>query len=307
MKKEELDRIWLKIFNDTNERQRRQIAGLKAIEAGWGGITEVCNLTGMSHHTVIKGIREIKRGRLEKAKRIRKRGGGRKKLIKKTPNLKKDIDDVLKDNTAGDPMRFLLWTNKSLSNISEALKKKNHSISKYTVRRILKKEKYSLQSNKKSKEYCNTPERDSQFKYINEQVGKFAKNKQPVVSTDTKKKELVGEFKNSGRRWMKKGQAEVVNVYDFPSLSKGKAVPYGIYEVIKNNGFVNVGISFDTAEFAVNSINRWWKNIGKKNYPKAKELLICADCGGSNGNRNKLWKYSLQKFAKKNNVNRPTD
>lgn len=297
-----LDQMWLNILSNSNEIQRRQLAAIKALEFGWGGISKVCQMTGMSHHTIDKGIREIKKVKSILTNRIRKVGGGRKKIVKKNPEIKKDIKKILRGNTAGDPMKFLKWTNKSLSNISKELQKLNYKISRYTVRRELIKEGYTLQSNKKSKEHCKYPERDSQFKYINSQIEKFAENKQPVISVDTKKKELVGKFKNSGRQWIKKGEAEEVNVYDYKSLSKGKAVPYGIYEIIKNNGFVNVGISADTAEFAVNSIGRWWRNIGKKNYPKAKELLICADCGGSNGNKNRLWKYCLHKFAKKNNL-----
>ena len=302
MNKGELDDMWLNIVANSNELQRRQIAGLKALEIGWGGISKVCRMTGMSHHTVDKGVREIKRNKPPQTNRIRKAGGGRKKIVKKNPKIKEDIDKIMRDNTAGDPMKFLIWTNKSLSNISKQLQKLNHTISRYTVRRELIKEGYALQSNKKSKESCKYHERDSQFRYINSQIGNFSNRNQPVISTDTKKKELVGEFKNAGRRWTRKSKAEEVNVYDYESLSKGKAVPYGIYEIIKNNGFVNVGISTDTAEFAVNSISRWWTNIGKKNYPKATELLVCSDCGGSNGNKNRLWKYCLHKFAKKNNL-----
>lgn len=302
MNKNELDNMWLNILTNSNELQRRQIAGLKALELGRGGISKVCTMTGMSHHTIDKGIKEIRKGKPTQTNRIRKLGGGRKNIVEKNPEIKKKLKEILKKNTAGDPMKFLIWTNKSLSNISRELHKFNHIMSRYTVRRELIKEGYTLQSNKKSKEYCKSPVRDSQFKYINSQIEQFTNRNQPVISTDTKKKELVGEFKNSGREWTKKGEAEEVNVYDFPSLAEGKAVPYGIYEIIKNNGFVNIGISSDTAEFAVNSINRWWRNIGEKNYPHAKELLICADCGGSNGNRNKLWKYCLHKFAKKNNL-----
>jgi len=302
MEKKEFGSMWLGIVRNSNELQRRHIAGLKALEFGWGGISKVCRMTGMSHHTVIRGIREIKKEKPVPKDRVRKVGGGRKKIVEKTPKIKSDIDNILRENTAGDPMKFLIWTNKSLYNISKELQKLDHTISRYTVRRELIKEGYTLQSNKKSKELGSSPKRDSQFKYINYQIEKFANRKQPVISTDTKKKELVGKFKNSGRKWMKKGQAEEVNIYDFETLSEGKAIPYGIYEILRNNGFVNVGISSDTAEFAVNSISRWWKNIGKKYYPHAKDLLICSDCGGSNGNRNRLWKYCLRKFAKKNNL-----
>lgn len=302
MNENRFDLMWLDILQNSNETQRRQMAALKALEFGWGGVSKVCQMTGMSHNTIDKGIKELNRGKIVQQDRIRKAGGGRKKIIDKVPEIRQELEKILRGNTAGDPMRFLIWTNKSLDNISKELKKMKRNISRYTVRRILLKEGYTLQSNKKSKEYCNSPKRDSQFKYINGQIGEFAKNKQPVISVDTKKKELVGNFKNAGKRWLKKGKAEIVNIYDFVSLAKGKAIPYGIYEILKNNGFVNIGISYDTAEFAVNSICRWWKNIGAKNYPKSKELLICADSGGSNGNRNKLWKYHLQKFANENNL-----
>lgn len=302
MNKNKFDQMWLNILWNSNELQKRQLAALKVLELGWGGISKVCRMTGMSHHTINRGIKEIKGGKVAQADRIRKVGGGRKKIIDKNPEIKKDLEKILRDNTAGDPMRFLIWTNRSLANISKGLKKMKHKMSRYTVRRILLEEGYTLQSNKKSKEYCKSPKRDSQFKYINNQIEGFTKKKQPVISVDTKKKELVGKFKNAGKRWLKKGKAEIVNVYDFESLAKGKAIPYGIYEILKNNGFVNIGVSADTAEFAVNSINRWWKNIGIKNYPNSKELLICADGGGSNGSRSKLWRYYLQKFAKKNNL-----
>ena len=196
-------------------------------------------------------------------------------------------------------MSRLKWTNKSTYTISDALKNKKQNISEGTVGSIIKNLGYSLQANVKSKENGSSEERDSQFRYINEQVKIFEKKNMPVISVDTKKRELVGNFKNNGRKYQKKGKAEIVNVYDFEYLAKGKAIPYGIYEVIKNNGFVNVGISHDTAEFAVESIKQWWKNIGKRNYPKAKELLICSDSGGSNANRSRLWKFYLKKFANK--------
>lgn len=297
------DQMWLNIFQNSNEVQRRQLAALKALELGWGGVSKVCHITGMSHNTVDKGIKELKQGKTEQQNRIRKEGGGRKRIVEKNPDIRNELEKIMKDSTAGDPMRFLIWTNKSLENISKRLKRLGYKISRYTVRRILLKEGYTLQSNKKSKEYCNSPKRDSQFVYINSQIEEFEKKKQPVISVDTKKKELIGKFKNAGKRWLKKGNAEVVNVYDFKSLAKGKAIPYGIYEIFKNNGFVNIGISSDTAEFAVNSIRSWWKNIGAKNYPDSKELLICADSGGSNGSRSVLWKYYLQELANETGLN----
>jgi hypothetical protein len=302
MDESKLDRLWLNVFRGSNERQRRHLAALKALELGWGGVSKVCRMTGMSHNTVDRGVDELEQGKNVQGDRVRVAGGGRKKIVDKDPEIKDNIERILRDNTVGDPMLFLLWTNKSLNNISKELKKEKHSISRYTVRRFLLEHGYTLQSNKKSKEHANSPRRDSQFRYINEMVGKFSGKNQPVISVDAKKKELVGSFKNAGKRWLKAGEAEEVNVYDFESLAEGKAVPYGIYEIARNKGFVNVGISSDTAEFAVNSIRRWWKNIGQKNYLQAKELLICSDCGGSNGNRNKLWAYHLQKFAEENGI-----
>ena len=300
MKKEDLLRGKINYLSSLNEVDARHYVGLWAIELGWGGISKVNKLTGKSMDTIRKGISEIKSGtNIKKEGRLRKEGGGRKKIVEKNPGVKKDIENILEDNTAGDPMSKLKWTNKSTYTIATVLKNKGQNISEDTTGRIIKKLGYSLQANIKSKESGSSEERDSQFRYINEQVKIFEKKNMPVISVDTKKKELVGNFKNNGRKWMKKGKAEIVNIYDFEYLSKGKAIPYGIYEVLKNNGFVNVGISHDTSEFAVESIRQWWKNIGKKNYHNANELLICADGGGSNASRSKLWKFYLQKFANK--------
>ena len=299
MKKEDTDKFWLKALSECNEVQRRRLSGIKAIEFGRGGVLYVCKLTGMSHHTVIKGMREVRDTKREPTTKLRKEGGGRKKIVEKNPQIKKDIENILEENTAGDPMSKLKWTNKSTYAIAKELTSQGKIISEVTTGRIIKQFGYSLQANVKSRESGSSEDRDSQFRYINKQVKIFAKKNMPVISVDTKKKELVGNFKNSGRKWQKKGKVEIVNVYDFEYLSKGKAVPYGIYEIVKNNGFVNVGISHDTSEFAVESIRQWWKNIGRKNYKNSKELLICADGGGSNSSRSILWKFYLQKFANK--------
>ena len=305
MKKEYINKFWLNTLLGCNENevQRRRIAGVKAIEIGWGGISRVCELTGMSSHTVQKGINEVRANKKESPLKLRKSGGGRKRLKEKYPQLKKDLDILMKDNTAGNPMNKLKWTNKSTYSIADFLKLKGHNISEVTVGRILKEEEYSLQSNKKMYEGKSHDDRDAQFQYINKQVNRFLKKKQPVISVDTKKKELVGNFKNKGRIWTKKGQAEHVNAYDFPSFAKGKVVPYGAYDINLNKGFVNVGISSDTSEFAVESIRQWWKQLGKKHYPKARELLITADSGGSNGYRNRGWKYFLNKLSKETGLN----
>jgi len=299
MEKEDTDKLWLIALSECNEVQRRRLAGIRSIERGRGGVLYVCKLTGMSHHTVIKGMREVRNTKRKPTTRLRKEGGGRKKIMAKNPEVKKDIENILEENTAGDPMSYLKWTNKSTYTIAKELNSKGKNISEDTAGRIIKQLGYSLQLNVKSKESGSSEERDSQFRYINGQVKIFAKKNMPVISVDTKKKELVGNFKNNGRRWLKKGEAEMVNIYDFEYLAKGKAIPYGIYEVLKNNGFVNVGISHDTSEFAVESIKKWWQNIGKKNYQSAKKLLICADGGGSNASRSKLWKFYLEKFANK--------
>ncbi len=298
MKKDDADRLWFKTLSGCNEVQRRRLAGVKAIEIGWGGLAHVCKITMMSHHTVIKGMMEVSNKNRETIARIRKEGAGRKKIAEKNPRIKKEIENIMKENTSGDPMNKLKWINKSTYSIADFLKLKGYNISEVTVGRILKEENYSLQSNKKMYEGKSHDDRDEQFRYINNQVTLFLNKKQPVISVDTKKKELVGNFKNQGQIWTKKGQAEHVNAYDFPSFAKGKVVPYGAYDINLNKGFVNVGVSSDTAEFAVESIRQWWKQLGKKHYPKARELLITADSGGSNGYRNRGWKYFLNKLAK---------
>ena len=297
MENEEIDRFWLTTLKGCNEVQRRRLAGVKALQIGWGGVSYVCNLAKMSPNTVRKGIQEVKSGRAEKSKKLRKDGGGRKKLSDKNPRIEKVLERIMNDATAGDPMRVLKWTHKSTYAIAEALKEKRFSISEDTVGRMLKSKKYSLQANKKRYEGKSHPDRDAQFHYINNQAKDFLKKRQPVISVDTKKKELVGNFKNSGRTWRKKGTPEEVNVYDFPTLAEGKVIPYGTYDINLNKGFVNVGITSDTSEFAVESIRQWWKQLGKKHYPKAKELLITADSGGSNGYRNRGWKYFLNRLS----------
>ena len=300
MKNEEIIETKLFYLSTLNELDSRHYVAIWAIELGWGGISKVSKLTGKSVNTIRKGIKEINsKTDIKKAGRLRNKGGGRKKIIEKQPEVKKDIENILEENTAGDPMSKLKWTNKSTYSIAKELNFKGINISEDTSGRIIKQLGYSLQANIKSKESGSSKERDSQFKYINEQVKIFEKKGMPVISVDAKKKELVGNFKNNGRKWMKKGRAEIVNVYDFEYLAKGKAIPYGIYESLKDNGFVNVGISHNTSEFAVESIRQWWKNIGKKNYKNAKELLICADGGGSNASRSRLWKFYLQKFVNK--------
>jgi predicted transcriptional regulator len=256
MKKEDLVRSKLNYLSNLNEVDSRNYLGLWAIEEGWGGISKISKLTGKSMDTIRKGISEINSGRNIKTEtgRLRKEGGGRKKIVDKNPEIEKIIENILEENTAGDPMSKLKWTNKSTYSITNELKNKGQNISEDTAGRVIKKLGYSLQANIKSKESGSSEERDSQFRYINEQVKIFSKKDIPIISVDAKKKELVGNFKNSGRKWTKKGKAEIVNVYDFWFLAKGKAIPYGIYDINMNKGFVNVGIDHNTSEFAVESI-----------------------------------------------------
>ena len=297
MKKADSQQI-LRVIKRLNESQTRWYVAREAISLGRGGIKKMNRITGISRTTIIKGIKELKNRYLGVNGRIRRVGGGRNKLEENNPDLTKSLKNILEVNTLGDPMSFMKWTNKSLHKIEKELKGQGHDISYRTVGRRLKKMGYSLQANKKAFEGSSHPERDEQFYYINDCVKEFVSKKQPVISVDTKKKELIGNFKNQGQIWTKKGQAKHVNAYDFPSFAKGKVVPYGAYDINLNKGFVNVGISSDTSEFAVESIRQWWKQLGKKHYPKAKKLLITADSGGSNGYRNRGWRYFLNQFAK---------
>jgi hypothetical protein len=252
----------------------------------------------MSRPTILKGIRELKQLRdLDATERVRRPGAGRKRLDIVAPKFPRAIEKVLAENTAGDPMSALRWTNKSTQAIAEVLTRQGCPVSDETVRRRLHELGYTLQANSKMDEGDSPDERDEQFKYINRQVKAFMVRGDPVLSIDTKKKERVGNFKNPGRTWLPKGSPRKVGAYDFPDLAEGPAIPYGAYDPSRNVGFVNVGTTHDTAEFAVQSIRRWWKLIGRQHYADARELLLCADGGGSNGSRNRAWKYHLQHLA----------
>jgi hypothetical protein len=287
--------VWRKLLPTLNEAQRRWYVAQKALELGWGGVSRVQEVTGMSYPTILKGIRELKEfGRLPVLERIRRPGGGRKPLEDHDPGFAKALGQIMKENTAGDPMSALRWTHKSTSSIAEELTRQGHPVGAWTVGVRLRELGYSLQANRKDKEGLSPPERDVQFRYINRQVNKFASRGEPVISVDAKKKEKIGDLKNTGREWRPKGNPRKVDVHDF---AKQKAIPYGAYDIERNEGFVNVGVSRETAEFAVESIRRWWKLVGRGHYPKAKTLLMCADCGGGNGTRRRGWKYHLQQFA----------
>jgi hypothetical protein len=290
------DDLMLKVLGALSESQARWYVAREALARGRGGLKAMFELTGMSRPTILKGIRELEQRKELPRERVRQLGGGRKRLEESDPGLQAALERIMEENTAGDPMSLLRWTNKSTVRIAEELTRLGHSVSDETVRRRLAEMGYSLQANAKNLEE-SAAGRDQQFRYINRQVKQYLAGQEPVLSVDTKKKERVGNFKNAGKTWRPKGQPTEVNVYDFPHLGVGPAIPYGAYDQQRNEGFVNVGISHDTAEFAVDSVRRWWRWIGRRGYPTAARLLLCADGGGSNGSRNRAWKYHLQQFA----------
>lgn len=280
-----------------SENSKRAWAASESIAIGRGGDTIVSEATGMSRVTISRGKADVKGEYTPNDKRIRKAGGGRKSLKEKSPLLVKDLDKMIAPLTRGDPENPLRWTCKSTYNLAEALKEKGHSISQKSVYTMLQELGYSMQSNKKVLEGKQHPDRDSQFQFINQKVLVFQEAGLPVISVDAKKKENIGVFKNTGVEWEKHGQPVKVKTYDFPDKKKGKACPYGVYDLTRNEGWVNVGISRDTAEFAVESIRRWWKGMGMYKYPEATGLLITADGGGSNSYRARLWKREIQNLS----------
>ena len=285
---------------ELDERRRRQWAAAEARDVGWGGISLVARATGLSRPTIMTGLKELElsaKSRLVAAARVRSPGGGRRTLTQSDPGLVEALERLIDPATRGDPMSPLRWTCKSTAKLAEELTRQNHPVSDRTVAMLLKQSGYSLQANRKSREGSSHPDRNAQFEYINRQVRAFQKRQQPVVSVDTKKKELVGEFKNPGEEWQPQGQPQPVNVHDFPDKKLGKAIPYGVYDLAGNEGWVSVGIDHDTAEFACASILRWWNEMGSARFPRATELMITADGGGSNSSRNRLWKKSLQCLA----------
>jgi transposase len=279
-----------------DERQRRLVLGLEASELGRGGIKAVAAATGVHPDTVARGVREAS-GESEPTRRVRAAGGGRKKLAETDPELVTDLRTLVDPATRGDPMSLLMWTTKSTRKLAGALTAMGHRVSDRTVARMLREMGFSLQGNAKVTEGRQHEDRDAQFGYLNATVAEHVGAGQPVVSVDTKKKELVGEFKNGGREYQPVGQPERVHVHDFPDKDLGKAIPYGIYDVSANTGWVSVGVDHDTSAFAVATLRRWWETVGKDRYPDADRLLICADGGGSNGYRIRAWKIELAKLA----------
>jgi len=287
---------WKIMYPLLNERSRRVWAGMEAERIGWGGLTLLEKATGLTRKTILKGIKETKQV-IETDKGIRKQGGGRKKKKEKFPDLVKELDKLLEPHTKGDPMSPLRWTSKSTYKLSEELKRRGYKVSPNTVGALLKEQDYSLQLNRKEKEGAHTQERDGQFKFINKKVNSFIRSGKAAISVDTKKKENIGDYKNPGQEYHKKGEAPRVKVHDFIDKELGKVAPYGVYDMAENKGWASVGISSDTAKFAVNSIRSWWYKMGRSIYKDTKELLITADGGGSNSSRSRLWKVELQELA----------
>jgi len=279
------------------ERSRRLWAATEARALGHGGIALVERATGVSRSTIHRGLQELEAGEALDPERTRRSGGGRRSSAEKDPALLVDLDALVEPTSLGDPDSPLRWTVKSVRTLSIALQALGHDVSHNLVAELLHELGYSLQANAKTREGRQHPDRDAQFRYINLQVRRFQRKEHPAVSVDTKKKELVGNFKNPGREWRPKGIPEPVRVHDFLVPADGKAIPYGVYDLQRNEGWVSVGIDHDTASFAVNAIRSWWKRMGRPVYPRASELLITADAGGSNGSRLRLWKWELQKFA----------
>jgi Rhodopirellula transposase DDE domain len=288
----------LTVFMD--ERMRRQWAATEAMELGWGGISQVAKATGISRTTILAGVRELKIQEATGASptpNVRRAGGGRKLLVETDPELWNALDALVDPLTRGHPETPLRWTCKSTRQLAAELTRQNHPISDRTVASLLYAAGYSLQANRKTREGKDHPDRNAQFEYISQQVRRVQKRGQPVVSVDTKKKELVGDFKNPGQEWRPKKNPQTVRTHDFPDPDLGKAIPYGVYDLANNQGWVSVGIDHDTAEFAANSIGRWFEEMGSERFPRACELLITADGGGSNGYRTRMWKVALQRLA----------
>ena len=281
-----------------DERTRRLVAAAEAEALGFGGVTAVAQASGLSRGTVIRGMAELKVApKPARGQRIRRRGAGRKRTIDQDATLKRDLESLVEPVTRGDPESPLRWTCKSVRQLAAELKRMKHQTSHRMVAELLHEMDYSLQANRKTLEGSAHPDRDAQFHHISNKSREFQAGRQPVISVDTKKKELVGDFKNNGRELRPKGDPEKVRVHDFIIPELGRAAPYGGYDVTQNAGWVSVGVDHDTAAFAAQSIRRWWESMGAKAYPEAKKLLITADSGGSNGARVRLWKMELQKLA----------
>jgi HKD family nuclease len=282
---------------ELNERTLRLFASAEAKVIGRGGISLVSRSIEITRDRISRGIKELEANERLELGRIRRKGGGRKKGTDSDPTLKNDLEELISPYTRGDPELPLRWTCKSVRKLASELNKNGHQTSHRMVAELLREMNYSLQANRKTIEGKQHPDRDAQFQYINQLAKKLQKKDEPIISVDTKKKELVGNFKNNGKNWRPKGVPEEVLGHDFMDKELGKVAPYGVYDLMRNEGWVSVGIDHDTAAFAVATIKRWWKKMGNRAYPEANHLLITADSGGSNGNRNRLWKIELQKLS----------
>jgi transposase len=280
-----------------DERLRRLYAAAEAKALGYGGVSVVARETGVSRRAISNGIKELGGSAASQVRRIRKAGGGRKRTVASDTTLVHDLGQLVEPSSRGDPESPLRWTCKSVRKLAEELNRQGHQVSHRLVAELLQDLGYSLQANRKTREGAAHPDRNAQFEHINDQVRAYQSDGQPVISVDAKKKELIGDFKNGGRELRPKGDPEAVRVHDFMIPELGKATPYGVYDLTHNLGWVNIGIDHDTATFAVESIRRWWQRMGQPLYPAARQLLITADGGGSNGSRLRLWKVELQKLA----------
>jgi hypothetical protein len=287
---------WVAVGSNLDERGRRLFAAGEVRAAGWGGLAAVSRITGLARSTINRGKADLDAAALPGG-RVRRAGGGRRAVSENDPGLVPALQRLVEPATLGDPMRPLIWVSKSMEKLAASLTAMGHPISADTVRKEVVKLGFSRQSNRKAEEGAKHPDRDAQFEYINAKVVAAQARQQPVISVDTKKKELIGNFKNGGTDYRPKGKPQRVNVHDFEDKKLGKVVPYGVYDVTANAGFVSVGITSDTAEFAVQSIRCWRERMGNQRYPDAHELTVTADCGGSNGARVRLWKVELQKLA----------
>lgn len=290
------------LIEDLDERGRRRWAATEAVSLGRGGIAAVAEATRMSDRTVRNGIRELREGRTAGPGRQRKPGAGRKALEEKQPEILHVLEALIEPSERGDPQSPLRWTCKSLTNLATELKQQGYQVGRTKVAGMLHQLGYSLQANRKTREGKEHPDRDAQFEHINRRVQAYRRGGRPAVSVDTKKKENIGNKANGGREYRPKGSPKEVDTHDFPDKKKGKAIPYGVYDIKNNEAWVSVGITCDTAEFAVEAIRLWWRQLGRKRFRKPSRLLITADSGGSNGNRNRLWKLELQRLANQTGI-----
>lgn len=297
----QIRRKYLTLHEVLNEKARRQWAATEARELGYGGISLVARATGLSRVTITNGLKELdpveEKLSEQPSPRLRRPGGGRKPLIQSDPALLEALEGLVEPVTRGDPMSPLRWTCKSTRRLSEELTRTKHPVSPRTVAVLLRQAGYRLQANRKTREGNQHPDRNAQFEHLNRRVKRFQNQGQPTISVDTKKKENIGDFKNGGQEWRPGGQPEPVRVHDFKDKDLGKAIPYGVYDMLSNEGWVSVGIDHDTARFAAHGILCWWREMGQNRFPHATKLLVTADGGGSNSHRNRLWKIALQELA----------